>query len=54
MVNHDLGESITNFDELILLNKELIAAGDRQQVLKDENLQRAYGGKVMFFSEENN
>ena len=52
VVNHDLGESITNFDELILLNKELIASGDRQQVLKDENLQRAYGGKVMFFSEE--
>ena len=54
VVNHDLGESITNFDELILLNKELIASGDRQQVLKDENLQRAYGGKVMFFSDENN
>lgn len=54
VVNHDLGESITNFDQLILLNKELIAVGDRQQVLKDENLQRAYGGKVMFFSEENN
>ena len=51
VVNHDLGESITNFDELILLNKELIAAGNRQQVLKDENLQRAYGGKVMYFSE---
>jgi manganese/iron transport system ATP-binding protein len=27
VVNHDLGESITNFDQLILLNKELIAAG---------------------------
>ncbi|MBW4534097.1 MAG: metal ABC transporter ATP-binding protein [Pleurocapsa minor HA4230-MV1] len=54
VVNHDLGESITNFDELILLNKELIAAGQRQQVLRDENLQRAYGGKVMFFSDENN
>ncbi|MDJ0594313.1 MAG: metal ABC transporter ATP-binding protein [Pleurocapsa sp. MO_226.B13] len=51
VVNHDLGESITNFDELILLNKKLIAAGKRQQVLKDENLQQAYGGKVMFFSE---
>lgn len=53
VVNHDLGESITNFDELILLNKELIAAGQRQQVLRDDNLQRAYGGKVMFFAEEN-
>ena len=49
VVNHDLGESITNFDELVLLNKELIAAGERQQVLKDENLQRAYGSKVSFF-----
>ena len=26
VVNHDLGESITNFDDLILLNTELIAA----------------------------
>ncbi|GAB4533894.1 MAG: metal ABC transporter ATP-binding protein [Pleurocapsa sp.] len=49
VVNHDLGESITNFDELILLNKELIAAGKRQQVLQEENLQRAYGSKVSFY-----
>ncbi|KKD34510.1 MAG: metal ABC transporter ATP-binding protein [Limnoraphis robusta] len=51
VINHDLGESITNFDEIILLNKELIAAGRRQQVLQEENLSRAYGGKVIFFSE---
>jgi manganese/iron transport system ATP-binding protein len=51
VVNHDLGKSITNFDDLILLNKELIAAGERQNVLKEENLHRAYGGKVAFFSE---
>ena len=51
VVNHDLGESITNFDELILLNKELIAAGQRQQVLKEENLSRAYGSKVNFFAD---
>ncbi|WP_256386569.1 metal ABC transporter ATP-binding protein, partial [Hydrocoleum sp. CS-953] len=51
VVNHDLGESITNFDDLILLNKELIAVGDRQVVLQEENLYRAYGGKVGFFSE---
>ena len=51
VVNHDLGESITNFDDLILLNKELIAAGNRQNVLKEENLHRAYGGKVNFFAE---
>ncbi len=53
VVNHDLGESITNFDNLILLNKELIAAGNRKEVLKQENLYQAYSGKVMFFSEDN-
>ncbi|MCU0534455.1 MAG: metal ABC transporter ATP-binding protein [Hydrococcus sp. Prado102] len=51
VVNHDLGESITNFDDLILLNKELIAVGERQAVLSEENIYRAYGGKVVFFDE---
>ncbi|MBW4621260.1 MAG: metal ABC transporter ATP-binding protein [Cyanosarcina radialis HA8281-LM2] len=51
VVNHDLGESIAHFDDLILLNTELIAAGSRQQVLSQENLYRAYDGKVMFFAE---
>jgi manganese/iron transport system ATP-binding protein len=50
VVNHDLGESITHFDDLILLNRELIATGSRQQVLTEENLSRAYGGKVMFWT----
>lgn len=52
VVNHDLGESITHFDDLILLNTELIVAGYRQQVLSQENLYCAYGGKVMFFAGE--
>jgi len=51
VVNHDLGESITHFDDLILLNCELIATGSRQQVLTEENLYRAYSGKVMYFSD---
>lgn len=49
VINHDLGESITNFDQLILLNKELIAAGPRDWVLTRENITRAYGGHVGFF-----
>lgn len=53
VVNHDLGESIANFDDLILLNKELVAAGERQKVLQEENLYRAYGSKVNFFAEGN-
>ncbi|WP_414583044.1 metal ABC transporter ATP-binding protein [Scytonema sp. PCC 10023] len=51
VVNHDLGASITHFDDLILLNRELIATGSRKQVLTEENLSRAYGGKVMFWTE---
>jgi manganese/iron transport system ATP-binding protein len=51
IVNHDLGESITNFDDLILLNQELIIAARRQEVLQAEYLYRAYGGRVAFFSD---
>ncbi|MBW4642244.1 MAG: metal ABC transporter ATP-binding protein [Goleter apudmare HA4340-LM2] len=51
VVNHDLGESITHFDDLILLNRELIATGSRQEVLTQENLYRAYGGKVIYFDD---
>lgn len=51
VVNHDLGESITHFDDLILLNRQIIASGSRHQVLTEENLSRAYGGKVMFWTE---
>ncbi|MCU0516108.1 MAG: metal ABC transporter ATP-binding protein [Oscillatoria sp. Prado101] len=51
VVNHDLGESITHFNDLILLHTEIIATGNRQQVLTPENLYRAYGGQVIFFSD---
>lgn len=54
VVNHDLGESITNFEDLILLNRELIAAGKRENVLTDNHLYRAYRGKVVFLTTNNN
>lgn len=50
VVNHDLGEAITHFDDLVLLNRELIAYGPRQLVLQPDNMHRAYGGMVDFFS----
>jgi len=52
VVHHDLGQSILNFDDLILLNRELVAHGARQEVLNADNLQRAYGGQVAFFAEQ--
>lgn len=52
VVNHDLGEAITHFDDLILLNTELIASGSRSSVLQSENMSRAYRGQVVFFNGE--
>ena len=49
VVHHDLGEAISNFDDLILLNRELIASGSRQEVLSAANMQQAYGGQVVFW-----
>jgi manganese/iron transport system ATP-binding protein len=51
VVNHDLGEAITHFDQLVLLNTDLVASGDRQRVLTQDNLYAAYGGRVSFFDE---
>lgn len=50
VVNHDLGESITYFDDLILLNRAVVASGPREQVLNRDNLNRAYGGHVDFYA----
>ncbi|MEL6383384.1 MAG: metal ABC transporter ATP-binding protein [Cyanobacteria bacterium J06626_18] len=50
VVNHDLGESITHFDQLLLLNRELIAYGPRERVFTTETMTRAYGGHVQFFA----
>ncbi|MBF1999352.1 MAG: metal ABC transporter ATP-binding protein [Synechococcales cyanobacterium C42_A2020_086] len=52
VVNHDLGESIANFDQLVLLNRELIAVGSRSQVLTLDHMTRAYGGYVNFYAQE--
>ena len=52
VVNHDLGESVTNFDDLILLNKDIIAVGERTEVLQEENIHRAYRSKISFFGND--
>lgn len=51
VVNHDLGETTTHFHDIILLNREIVSTGSRRQVLTQDNLYRAYGGKVMYFSD---
>ena len=41
--SHEWGEALTNYDQLLLLNRELIANGYPQDVMTLENIQRAYG-----------
>ncbi|MEM9217223.1 MAG: metal ABC transporter ATP-binding protein [Cyanobacteria bacterium P01_F01_bin.150] len=43
VINHDLGDSLAIYDQLLLLNKRLIAQGPRQEVVTSDNLERAYG-----------
>lgn len=50
VISHDLGETIDNYDRLLLLNQQLIAVGSKEEVFTKENLQRAYGKKIKIFS----
>lgn len=43
IVNHDLQDTLQHFDRLVLLNRRLIATGDRSSVMTPDNLARAYG-----------
>ena len=43
VINHDLGDSLAIYDQLLLLNKRLIAQGTRHEVVTSDNLERANG-----------
>lgn len=43
IVHHDLSIVAQYFDDVILLNKKLIASGVQEDVLKPENIEKAYG-----------
>ena len=45
-VHHDLQTVPEYFDEVILLNMRIVAAGPTPQVFTPENLQRTYGGRL--------
>lgn len=41
--SHEWGQALTNYDQLLLLNRHLVAQGSPQEVMTLENIQRAYG-----------
>ncbi len=45
-VHHDLSTLTKYFDGIVLLNRELVAAGEMSAVFNRENLQKAYEGRL--------
>ena len=48
IVHHDLATVTDYFDDVLLLNGEVIASGAAKDTMTVENLQRAYGGRLAF------
>lgn len=54
VVHHDLSKVEKYFDQLLLLNKELIGAGKVREIYKPELLSKAYKGSVTLFGNNDN
>ena len=48
IVHHDLGKVAHYFDQILLLNKELIAFGPTKETFTQANLKQAYGDRLFF------
>jgi manganese/zinc/iron transport system ATP- binding protein len=46
IVHHDLQTVTEYFDQVVLLNMRLVAAGPTSEVFTSENLKKTYGGKL--------
>ncbi len=51
VVHHDLSKANSYFDQLLLLNKELVKYGDVESVLKQEVMSKAYAHQLRFLKE---
>lgn len=51
VVHHDLHTAPEYFDEVVLLNTRIVAAGPTQAVMTDNNLRRTYGGRLTILAE---
>ena len=52
VIGHELGEASRKYDRFLLINKQLIAGGDRSEVITADNIQRAYGDCVILVERE--
>jgi ABC-type Mn2+/Zn2+ transport system ATPase subunit len=49
IIHHDLGRVKEYFDDIILLNKEIIAFGNVDSIFTKENVNKAYDGRLSVF-----
>jgi manganese/zinc/iron transport system ATP- binding protein len=54
VVHHDLQSVQKYFDWMILLNVHLVASGPTNEVYNEENIQKAYGGRLTLLSDVRN
>jgi manganese/iron transport system ATP-binding protein len=47
VIGHELGEVTRKYDQFLLMNKQLIAAGNPSEVITADNIQLAYGDGVI-------
>jgi len=50
VATHDLNMAAKNFENILLLNKEIIAYGSSSEVFTQKNLDRAFGSHVLFLN----
>ena len=48
IVHHDLSKVPHYFDQVLLLNRELIDLGSTKETFTEANLKKAYGSKLFF------
>ncbi len=48
IIHHDLGKVPQYFDKLVMINRGIIASGDTKEVFTRENIQKTYGGNLVF------
>jgi len=46
VATHDLQQAAQYFDRILLINRQIVALGPAEQVLRPEMLMRAYGGRL--------
>ena len=54
MIHHDLSKVEEYFDDIIMINRRIVAAGPVNEVFNKSNIQRAYSGQLPILQKTDN